>query len=211
MSSTSAQQGGWNGTPPRPFLIDVHAHVLQDLQQRLQNVRWPDEIPASGWKFGTELAYLRSLADYWRRQYDWRAQESALNRLPQFVVPLSGIDVHFIHEPGEGPAPFPLLLTHGWPGSFYEYHKLIPLLTRPSEHGGDSADSFTVVVPSMPGHGFSYRPRQPRFGLREISDTLAALMTRVLGHHRFGCFGYDWGAFVASRLAYAYERHLGKL
>ena len=193
---------------PTPFTIAVEDSALGDLRRRLDATRWPDEIADSGWAFGTDLHYLKSLVDYWRSGYNWRAQEAALNRFRQFSVPIDGIDLHFIHEPGEGNAPLPLLLTHGWPGSIVEFQQLIPLLTHPSASGGDSCDAFTVVAPSIPGYGFSFCANQRRFGLREIADTFCRLMTDVLEFGTFGAHGHDWGAFVATRLGYAHPRNL---
>src|SRR4051812_2120992 len=146
-----------------PFTIRVSDEVLADLRERLGRVRWPDEVPGSDWAYGTDLAYLKQLVAYWRDGYDWRANEAWLNAFHQYTVPLAGIDLHFIHEPGVGPDPFPLLISHGWPGSIVEFHKLIPLLTDPARFGGDPADAFTVVAPSLPGYGFSFAPNQPRF------------------------------------------------
>jgi microsomal epoxide hydrolase len=196
---------------PTPFTLAVEDRVLDDLFRRLEATRWPDAIPDSGWAFGTELQYLKSLVDYWRTSYDWRAHEVALNRFRQFKVPIDGIDLHFIHEPGEGNAPFPLLLTHGWPGSIVEFQGLIPLLTHPSRHGGDARDAFTVIAPSIPGFGLSFRANQRRFGLREIADTFHRLMTEILGCRSFGAHGHDWGAFVSTRLGYAYPKNLAGL
>jgi pimeloyl-ACP methyl ester carboxylesterase len=193
---------------PAPFTIHVADEVLADLGERLRRVRWPDEIPGGGWRYGTDLAYLRSLVDHWRDAYDWRAAERRLNAFRQFTAPLAGIDLHFIHEPGVGPAPLPLLLSHGWPGSVWEFHKIIPLLTDPARFGGDASDAFTIVAPSLPGYAFSFRPDQPRFGIAEIADVFAALMTDVLGHHRFGAQGGDWGAFVTARLGFAHPDQL---
>jgi microsomal epoxide hydrolase len=193
---------------PRPFTIAVPDDVLADLRTRLARVRWPDEIPGGGWRYGTDLSYMKALVAYWRDGYDWRRQEAALNRFRQFTVPLAGLDVHFIHEPGVGPAPMPLLLSHGWPGSILEFHKIIPMLTDPARFGGDPADAFTVVAPSLPGYAFSFRPDQPRLGVTEIADTFATLMTDVLGYARFGAQGGDWGAFITARLGHAHARHL---
>ena len=137
---------------------------------------------------------MRQFVAYWRDQFDWRAQESLLNRFRQFTVPLAGIDLHFIHEVGKGPNPMPLLLSHGWPGSIAEFQKLIPLLTDPARFGGDPADAFTVVAPSLPGYAFSFKPDQARFGVEQIAEVFASLMTDVLGYGRFGAQGGDWGA-----------------
>ena len=175
--------------------------MLDDLRARLDRVRWPDEPPdGRPWQYGTDLTYLRGLVDYWRSGFDWRAQEARLNVFPQFVVPLDGIDLHYLHVPGNGPHPLPLLLSHGWPGSVWEFHRLIPLLTNPP----DPADAFTVVAPSLPGYGLSFRPGQPRFGAPAIADTFARLMREVLGYRPFVAQGGDWGAFVSAYLGYAH-------
>ncbi|MGH8678129.1 MAG: epoxide hydrolase family protein [Burkholderiales bacterium] len=193
---------------PAPFRINVDDAVLDDLGQRLSRVRWPDEVPGNNWKYGTDLKYLQSLVEYWRTRYDWRKHEASLNRLRQFKVPLAGIDLHFVHEEGKGPKPMPLLISHGWPGSVFEFHKLIPLLTDPASHGGDPNDSFTVIAPSLPGYTFSFNSGQERFSLERIADVFAELMTKVLGFERFAAQGGDWGAFVTSRLGYAYPKNL---
>ncbi len=193
---------------PTPFAISVSDDVLADLRARLQRVRWPDEPPGAAWQYGTSLAYMQELVAYWRDRYDWRAHERRLNELRQFTVPLGGIDLHFIHQPGAGPSPFPLLLSHGWPGSVWEFHKIIPMLTDPARFGADPRDAFTVVAPSLPGYGFSFQPNQPRFGVVEIADAFAALMTDVLGYRRFAAQGGDWGAFVTARLGATYPDRL---
>lgn len=193
---------------PRPFNLSVHDSVLEDLRQRLQNVRLPDEPPLTPWSTGTSVAYLRDLLAYWRNRFDWRAQEAKLNAFRQFIIPLAGIDLHFIHEGGKGPNPMPLLLCHGWPGSVMEFYKLLPLLTDPARFGGDPADAFTVVAPSLPGYVFSFKPGQKRFSIEEIAKVFVALMTEVLGYQRFGAQGGDWGAFVASRLGFAFPARM---
>jgi pimeloyl-ACP methyl ester carboxylesterase len=188
---------------PKAFTIHVADEVLADLRERLARVRWPDEAPGSGWSYGTDLGYMRELVTYWRDRYDWRAHERTLNGFRQFTLPVAGVDLHVIHEAGVGPAPMPLLLAHGWPGSVWEFYKLIPRLTDPARFGGDPADAFTVVVPSLPGYGFSFRPEQQRFGTVEIADAFAELMT-ALGHRRFAAQGGDWGALIVSRLGHAH-------
>jgi len=193
---------------PQPFTIRVDDSVLADLRTRLERVRWPDEIPASDWRYGTDLLYMKELAAYWRERYDWRVHEARLNRLRQFTAPVNGIDLHFIHEPGVGPRPLPLLLSHGWPGSILEFEALIPRLTDPARFGGDPADAFTVVAPSLPGYAFSFRPDQPRFGVAEIANVFATLMTDVLGYERFAAQGGDWGAFITSVLGAVYPERL---
>ena len=186
--------------------------MLDDLRERLTRTRWPDEAPGPAWSTGSNVAYMKALAEHWRSGFDWRAQEAELNRLRQFTVPLAGIDLHFIHEPGKGqekgPAPLPLLLSHGWPGSVFVFRRLIPLLTDPARFGGDPADAFTVVAPSLPGFTLSFKPGQPRFGVEEMADAFAALMTDVLGYPRFAAQGGDWGSFITSRLGYRYPERL---
>jgi len=194
----------------RPFKIFVPDSVLEDIRQRLLNVRLPDEPPLDPWSTGTSVAYLKKLLAYWRDGFDWRAQEAKLNTFRQFTVPLSGINVHFIHEEGKGPKPMPLLLCHGWPGSVMEFYKLLPMLTDPARFGGDPADAFSVVAPSLPGYVFSFKPGQKRFSIEEIAEVFAALMTDVIGYKHFGAQGGDWGAFVASRLGFAFpDRMIG--
>jgi microsomal epoxide hydrolase len=193
---------------PRPFTLHVAEDILTDLRARLERVRWPDEAPEAGWQHGTSLAYMKELVAYWRDRYDWRAQEARLNRWRQFTVELGGIGLHFIHEPGVGPAPLPLLVSHGWPGSVVEFERIIPMLTDPARFGGDPADAFTVVAPSLPGYTLSFRPGQPRLGVVEMADLFAALMRDVLGYRRFGAQGGDWGAFITSCLGAGYPERL---
>lgn len=195
---------------PRPFKVRVDDAAIADLQRRLDQTRWPDEPGGAPWATGTDLRWLQGLVAYWRRGFDWRAQEARLNALPQFRQPVGGVDLHWLHVPGRGPAPMPLLLSHGWPGSVFEFLDIIPLLTDPAAHGGDPEDAFTVVVPSLPGYGFSFTAGQPRLSVEQMADCLAGLMTDVLGYQRFGAQGGDWGASVSARLGYAYpERTVG--
>ncbi len=195
---------------PTPFQLHVPDETLDDLRNRLARVRFPETPPLEPWSTGTSVDYMRELIPYWRDRFDWRAQEAAINRLRQFKVQLSGIDLHFIHEEGRGPAPMPLLLSHGWPGSIVEFLEILPMLTDPARFGGDPADAFTVVAPSLPGYTLSFDPGQPRFSIVHIADTFASLMTDVLGYQRFAAQGGDWGAFITSRLGYSHpERLLG--
>jgi len=193
---------------PRPFTVAVPEAVLTDLRERLARARFPDEPPGAGWSHGSELAYVKALAAYWRETYDWRRWEGELNRFRQFTAPVAGIDLHFIHEEGRGPRPMPLLLSHGWPGSVWEFHKILPMLTDPARFGADPADSFTVVAPSLPGYGFSFAPGQPRFGVPEMADAFAALMSDVLGYARYGAQGGDWGGFITAVLGFRQAKHL---
>ena len=192
----------------KPFTISVPDAVLADLRDRLGRVRWPDEAPGAPWAYGTDLETVKGLVAYWRDGFDWRAQEAALNAWPQFSTELAGIDVHFVHAKGVGPNPMPLLISHGWPGSIVEFQQILPRLTDPAKFGGDPRDAFTVVAPSLPGYGFSFRPNQPRFGLPAIADVFATLMTDVLGYQKFAAQGGDWGAFITTLLA---AKHPGRL
>jgi pimeloyl-ACP methyl ester carboxylesterase len=182
----------------QPFSIEIPEASLRDLRERLRRTRWPDEVPESGWDFGTNLGYLKNLVAHWRDAFDWREQERRLNELSHFRTDIDGQGIHFIHVHGNGPSPFPLVLTHGWPSSFFELTKLIPHLTDPAAHGGDPADAFDVVVPSMPGFGFSSRPTE-RFVSARVADLWAQLMRR-LGYERFGAHGGDIGGGVTARL-----------
>jgi pimeloyl-ACP methyl ester carboxylesterase len=193
---------------PETFTLHVPEAAIADLRERLAGTRFPEQTPGAPWAFGTDVDYLQQLVEYWRTVFDWRAEEARLNAFPQYKVPLSGIHLHFLHVPGKGPAPRPLLLLHGWPGSVFEFLELIPRLTDPARFGGEPEDAFTVIAPSLPGYGLSFSPGQPRFGIEEIADCVAALMQEALGYPRFAVQGGDWGAFVASRLGYA---HPGKL
>jgi microsomal epoxide hydrolase len=185
-------------TEPKPFRLRVPDEKLADLKERLARTRFPDEPPLEPWATGTSVSYLRELVAYWRDEFDWRAQEARINRFRQFTVPIRGIELHFIHEPGRKPGAMPLLLSHGWPGSIVEFLALIPLLT---EH-------FTVVAPSLPGYPLSYRPGQPRFGVEEIAECFAELMTAVLGCEKFGAQGGDWGSFVTALLGWKHPDRL---
>lgn len=195
-------------TGVRPFRIEVPDAVLVDLRERLARTRFPSEVADSGWEYGTNLAYLKELTGYWRDGYDWRAAEAQLNALPQFMATVQGQDIHFVHVRGNGPNPVPLIFSHGWPGSFYEAYKIIGPLTDPAAHGGDPADAFDVVVPSLPGYGFSPDAGRPGMSCTRMADLFAELMTDVLGYPRFGAQGGDWGSFITARMGYAYPEKL---
>jgi microsomal epoxide hydrolase len=193
---------------PQPFTLRVPDGDLTDLRERLARTRFPDSAPGEPWLYGTSVDYLRSLIDYWRGPFDWRAQEARLNAFPQFKIARMDYDLHFLHVPGEGPDPMPLLLLHGWPGSVFEFLDLIPRLTDPASFGGDPADALTVVAPSMPGYGLSFRPGQKRFGVEEMADCLADLMSDTLRYQRFAVHGGDWGGITAARMGYAHANKL---
>ncbi|MMZ55892.1 Soluble epoxide hydrolase [compost metagenome] len=183
------------------FHIHIADEVLDDLKRRLHHIRWPDQLENSGWDRGVDLTYLKSLVSYWREQYDWREQESQLNRFSQFRCNINGIDVHFVHEYGKGPNPMPIILTHGWPDSYLRYQKIIPLLTDPSSYGGDPKDSFDVIVPSLPGFAFSSSPDHPGVNNYQVSEMWAKLMTKELGYDKFAAAGGDIGSGVTRYLA----------
>jgi pimeloyl-ACP methyl ester carboxylesterase len=194
---------------PRPFTLAVPDAVLDDLRHRLERTRWPDQpLHGAAWEFGTDLRYLQDLVAYWRDGFDWRTQEARLNAFPQYVAPAADIDVHFIHAPGVGPRPLPLLLSHGWPGSVWEMHKVIPRLTDPARFGGDPDDAFTVVAPSLPGYTLSFKPGQPRFGVPDIARAFVELMRDVLGYQRFAAQGGDWGSFISAYLGLTQPEHV---
>jgi microsomal epoxide hydrolase len=193
---------------PQVFSLSIPDTAIADLRERLARTRFPDQAPGGPWDYGTNVDHLRGLVEHWRTGFDWRAQEARLNAFPQFKVPLHDIDVHFLHVPGQGPNPCPLLLMHGWPGSVFEFLDIIPRLTDPARFGGDPADAFTVVAPSLPGYGLSFRPGQKRFGIEEIADCLADLMTETLGYRRFAAQGGDWGGITASRMGFAHASKL---
>ncbi|ANS73233.1 multidrug MFS transporter [Paenibacillus yonginensis] len=183
------------------FHIQISDEVLEDLKDRLHHIRWPDQLENSHWERGTDLSFLKTLVFYWKEHYDWRAQETRLNNLSQFRTRIDGIDIHFVHERGKGPAPLPLILTHGWPDSYLRYQKVIPLLTDPASYGGNPEDAFDVIVPSLPGFGFSGHPVQPGINNFRVSEMWAKLMTEQLGYARFAAGGGDMGSGVTRYLA----------
>jgi epoxide hydrolase len=182
-----------------PYRIHVPDADLADLRERLARTRFPDEIPGSGWGYGSNLAYVKDLVTYWRDRFDWRAAEARLNQLKQFRATVGGLGIHLIHERGKGPKPLPLVITHGWPGSIVEFESIIGPLTDPAKHGGDPADAFDVVCPSMPGYGFSDHPTEPGMDPERIASLWVELM-HGLGYPRFGAQGGDWGAMVTTYL-----------
>lgn len=185
---------------PLPFELHIPETEIAALRARIANVRWPDEPPGPAWATGTSLDHMRDLAGYWMRDFEWRSIERRINMLRQFSARVDGCDLHFIHLEGKGPAPFPLLLCHGWPGSIVEFLDLVPLLADPAAYGGDPADAFTVVAPSLPGYTLSYRPGMRRLDPLEMASCFRTLMVDVLGHARFGAQGGDWGAYICALL-----------
>jgi epoxide hydrolase len=187
-------------TEIRPFRIEIPQADLDDLRQRLARTRWPDELPGAGWESGVPLDYLKGLAEYWRTGFDWRAQEAQLNELPQFTTEIDGQTIHFLHVRSSEPGALPLLVTHGYPSSVVEFLKIIGPLTDPKAHGGDPADAFHLVIPSLPGFGFSTPLRGRGWDVARTAEAWAELMRR-LGYDRYGVHGGDIGAGVSGILA----------
>jgi pimeloyl-ACP methyl ester carboxylesterase len=181
------------------FRIAVPDDVLIDLRERLHRTRWPEPECVDDWSQGMPLAYTRELAAYWADGYDWRTREAALNRFDQFVTEIDGLDIHFIHQRSPHTDAFPLIITHGWPGSIVEFHKVIEPLTDPTAHGARAQDAFHVVCPSLPGYGFSGKPTATGWGVGKVADAWETLMTR-LGYDRYGAQGGDWGAAVTTAM-----------
>jgi pimeloyl-ACP methyl ester carboxylesterase len=198
-------------TVVEPFSLQVDEATLDDLRDRLRRARLPDEVPGSSWRLGTNRRFVDELVTYWANDFDWRAHEAALNSFDNYRARVDGIDLHWIHAKGVGPSPTPLLLVHGWPGSVWEFHELIPRLTDPARYGGDPNDAFTIVAPSLPGFTLSFEPNQRRFDIAAIADTLARLMSEVLGYERFVAQGGDWGGYVVARLAASYPEMLAAI
>ena len=190
-----------------PFRVDVPQAVLDDLKLRLAHTRWPEPSPDGGWAYGTELTYLKELCEYWRSEFDWRAAEVRLNRWPQFLTTIDGQQLHFIHARSANPDALPLVITHGWPGSVAEFLEIIDPLIDPGAHGGDPADSFHVVCPSIPGYGFSGPTTAPGWHVRRVAQAVATLMGE-LGYPRYGAQGGDWGAMVTMNLGDLDPDHL---
>lgn len=193
-----------------PFKIQIPNAVLTDLKQRLSQARFADEIPGANWDYGTNLAYLKTLVDYWRDKYDWRAHEKRLNQFDQFKTNIDGVDIHFIHQRSKSPTAMPLLLLNGWPSSIVEYEKVIGPLTDPVAYGGRAEDSFHVIIPAMPGFGFTGKPLERGYNPERIAGIWVQLMAR-LGYTRYGAHGSDWGSGIATRVALNDAAHVTAL
>jgi len=186
------------------FEIHVPATQLDDLRARLERFRTTPDFANTDWRYGVEGDYLARLVDYWLRDYDWRAEEAAMNRFEHYRVHIDGIPIHYLRRPGTGPAPMPIILTHGWPWTFWDYRYVIEPLADPAAHGGDPADAFDVIVPSLPGFGFSSPLTTPGVNWMRTADLWVTLMREVLGYPRFAAAGGDWGAFVTAQLGHKY-------
>jgi pimeloyl-ACP methyl ester carboxylesterase len=183
----------------RPFRIDVPETELEDLRDRLAKTRWPDELPDVGWSYGVALDYVKEMTEHWRTSFDWRKQEAILNEFPQFTTTIDGTSVHFLHVRSPEPNAMPLILTHGWPGSVAEFLDVIGSLTDPVSHGGDAADAFDVVIPSIPGYGFSGPTNDAGWDSARVAKAWHTLMKR-LGYERYGAHGGDAGALITREL-----------
>lgn len=189
----------WADESVHPFRIDVPQRDLDDLHERLDRTRWPDELPGVGWSYGVPRDYLKELAHYWRHVYDWRAAEAELNQWPQYTTTVDGANIHFAHLRSPEPDATPLLMTHGWPGSIVEFTEVAGLLTDPRAHGGDPADAFHLVLPSIPGFGLSGPTTRPGWEFKRVAAAFAELMAR-LGYAQYGVQGGDWGAVISREL-----------
>jgi pimeloyl-ACP methyl ester carboxylesterase len=190
------------------FEISIPEEALADLRQRLARTRFAEDFANSGWEYGTNRAYLKELVAYWIDRFDWRAQEKAMNAFTHFRTTIEDVPIHFIHERGKGPKPMPLVLSHGWPWTFWDLHKVIRPLADPAAFGADPRDAFDVVVPSLPGYGFSTPLRKTGFNFWRTADLWVKLMQDVLGYPRFAAEGGDWGALVTAQLGHKYADRL---
>jgi microsomal epoxide hydrolase len=191
-----------------PFKIAIPDDALADLKSRLVRARLPHDYANDDWSYGTQRAWLEEMLEYWRNGYDWRAQEAAINGFRHFKTEIDGVPIHFIHERGKGPAPMPLILSHGWPWTFWDMHAVIKPLADPGSFGGDPADAFDVIVPSMPGFGFSTPLGKAGINFWTTADLWHTLMTRELGFSRYAAQGGDWGALTTAQLGHKYASSL---
>jgi len=188
-------------TAIRPFHVDVPAETLDWIYRRVAAYPWHEMPDDGGWSYGTNLDYLKEFCQYWLEEFDWRKQEARINQFSHHLAEVDGIDLHFIHEKGSGPAPMPLLISHGWPGSIVEFLDIIEPLAHPQRFGGSVEDAFDVIAPSLPGFGFSGKPPRP-YGPRKMADLFDGLMTDVLGHQSYLAQGGDWGGAISSWLGF---------
>lgn len=185
----------------RPFRIEIPAETLERIRSRVADYPWHEMPDDGGWVYGTNLDYMKELCSYWVEDFNWQKQELAINRFSHFIAPINGIDLHFIHEKGSGPKPLPLLISHGWPGSIVEFLDIIEPLAHPERFGGNENDAIDVIIPSLPGFGFSSRPTRP-IGPRKIADLFSTLMTEILGYNDYLAQGGDWGGAISSWLGF---------
>ncbi|HEX4278376.1 MAG TPA: epoxide hydrolase [Bryobacteraceae bacterium] len=206
LASTSLLAAAGNSSP-RPFRVAVPQKKIDRILKRVREAEWPDRLEAPAWQYGANWDYMKDLAAHWTTKFDWRKAEAKLNAHPQFIAQINGFDIHYYHVRGKGPHPFPVVLTHGWPGSVVEFQDAIELLTNPLASGGSPDDAFDVVIPSLPGFGFSSKPPSP-VGPVTIAKLWHKLMTEVAGYTRFGAQGGDWGQSVTIQLASQFPQSL---
>lgn len=193
---------------PERFGVHIDDAVLDDLRQRLRNTRWPADLENEDWRYGVNAEYLRELCRIWAEDFDWRAAEAAINRFNHYRVRVDGHPIHYMHVPARGPAPIPLILTHGWPWTFWDMHRVAGPLSDPGAHGGDPADAFDLIIPSLPGFGFSTPSPHAGMNFWKTADLWHRLMTEVLGHTKFAAAGGDWGAMLTSQVGHKYAADL---
>ena len=193
---------------PVPFKVSIPQDELDDLRARLRNTRWAGDFGNDSWQYGVEKGWLQDLVRYWAEDFDWRAQEDLINAFPQYRVEIDGVPIHYLHVKGVGPSPRPLILTHGWPWTFWDWKDVIGPLADPASYGGDPADAFDVVVPSLPGAGFSVPLTTTGLGARRIAELWQKLMTEVLGYQRYGAGGGDWGSIITGEIGHGFPESL---
>ena len=199
----TAQAGG-----PRPFRVEIQKATIDRILRRVKEFRWPDRLDANDWRYGADWDYMKTLPEYWTTGFNWRKAEANLNRYPQFLARVEDFEIHFYHVKGRGPRPIPLILTHGWPGSVFEFLEAVGPLTDPASAGGSPEDAFDVVIPSLPGFGFSSKPKGAPVGPPTTARLWNKLMTEVLGYPKYGAQGGDWGNAVTVQLARDYPGNL---
>jgi pimeloyl-ACP methyl ester carboxylesterase len=192
----------------QPFDISIADEAVDEMRRRIRSARWPDDWGNDHWHYGVERGWLQELAAYWADGFDWRVQESAMKQLPHYIAEIDGFTIHFVHVRGKGPNPRPLILTHGWPWTFWDWKDTIGPLTDPASYGGDPREAFDVVVPSLPGYGFSVPLPGTGVTVRKVAQLWVELMTGVLGYGSFGAVGGDWGAMVTAELGHAFPDRL---
>lgn len=193
---------------PTSFSVEIDESLLQDLRRRLLSTRWADDYGNADWRFGVEKSWLQDMVSYWANEFDWRAQEQRMNAYPQFRVRIDDVTLHFMHIRGKGPNSVPLVLTHGWPWTFWDWEAMIGPLSDPAAHGGDPADSFDLVIPSLPGFGFSTPLSVPDLTVHQNAATWVKLMRDVLGYDKFAAAGGDYGAILTSEIGFTHGEHL---
>jgi microsomal epoxide hydrolase len=199
LAAVSQSRLGAQPAGPRSFSVHIPEAKIRQILRRVRETRWPERMDATDWRYGVSWDYMKQLVDYWTTKFDWRKAEKNLNRYPQFVARVDDLDIHYYHVRGKGPRPLPLILTHGWPGSVFEFLEVIGPLTDPAAHGGQAEDAFDVVVPSLPGYGFSSKPKKVT-GAPTTAGLWHKLMTETLGYAKFGAQGGDLGSGITVSL-----------